>query len=125
MQPRNFPRIIAILLGLGFALMGAINLWIFFIGDFTQGRAAIAVAGAILLFLACSFFAFPFSRTLFRIFGSIALLIFAGAMLSLVFQTGALSTSKPIHQIAAIAFAALVVARIALVFRPKRHKAGT
>ena len=124
MQFRNVSKILMAMLGLGVALMGAINLWIAFTGAFAQGRPMLIGAGAILLIIGLALVAFPFSRKLSKILGAIALLAFAGATLVLVFTTGVV-TIRPSYQIAAIALAVLVVARIFSVLRRKNVEAGT
>ena len=124
MQFRNVSRMLMAMLGLGVALMGAINLWIAFTGSFAQGRPMLIGAGAILLIIGLAFVAVPFSRQLSKILGAIALLVFAGAMLVLVFTTEVV-TSRPSYQVAAIALTVLVVARIFSVLRRKNVEAGT
>ena len=124
MQLRNVSKMFMAMLGVGVALMGAINLWIAFIGTFAQGRPMLIGAGVILLIIGLALLAFPFSRRLSKILGAIALLAFASATLLLVFTTG-LVTSKPSYQVAAIALAVLAVARILSSSRRKRIEAGT
>ena len=124
MQFRSVSKLLMAMLGVGVALIGAINLWIAFIGAFAQGRLMLIGAGVILLIIGLALVAFPFSRGLSKIFGAIALLAFAGATLLLVFTTGVV-TSKPIYQVAAIALTVLAVARILSSSRRKGVEAGT
>ena len=51
MLSRNLSKVIMALLGSAFALLGALNLWISLIGDFSRGRTAVAIAGGSLLFI--------------------------------------------------------------------------
>ena len=124
MQFRNVSKILMAMLGLGVALMGAINLLIAFTGAFAQGRPMLIGAGSILLIIGIALVAFTFSRQLSKILAAIALLVFAGAMLVLVFTTEVV-TSRPSYQVAAIALTVLVVARIFSVLRRKNVEAGT
>ena len=124
MQFRNVSKILMAMLGLGVALMGAINLLMAFTGAFAQGRPMLIGAGSILLIIGIALVAFPFSRQLSKILAAIALLVFAGAMLVLVFTTEVV-TSRPSYQVAAIALTVLVVARIFSVLRRKNVEAGT
>ena len=122
---RNLPKIIMVLLGLAFALIGAINLWIAFIGDFQQGRTEVVIAGASLLFISLPFLAFFFSRRISKILGAIVLLALSGSMVWFVFQPNIPATNPQLYQIGAIALAVLVLARIGLGLRPKRSEPGT
>ena len=125
MQSRNLTKIVMALVGLGFALVGALNLWISSTGDFSQGREIVTIAGGIFLVIAAPFLAFPFSRKISKVLGAIVLLAFSAAMVWLAFRASNPAAYPWSYQIGAIALALLLVARIPLVLRTKRAQAGT
>ena len=125
MLSRNLSKVIMALLGSAFALLGALNLWISLIGDFSRGRTAVAIAGGSLLFISLPFFAFLFSRKLSNILGSIVLLALSGSVAWFVFQHSIPAANPQLYQIGAIALVVLVLARIGSGLRHNRPESGT
>ena len=124
MQIGNLSKFAMTFLGICFALMGASCLVISAIGDFSMGRTVVVVMGFSFLVIAMPFFAFLYSRRLTEVLGVVGLLAFAAAMLWLTFRPTIPVSDPTIYQVAAIALAVLLVARVALRLRGKRSAPG-
>ena len=125
MQSRNLTKIVMALVGSGFALVGALNVWIASTGNFSQGREVPAIAGGVFLVIATPFLAFPFSRRISRILAAIVLLAFSAALVWLALRASNPATYPWTYQVGAIALAFLLLARVSLGLRTKRVQAGT
>ena len=113
------------LVGTGLAIMGALNLWIFATGDFSQRREVVAAAGGFFLVVAAPFLAFPFSRKISKFLCVFVLVAFSATMVWLAFRASNPATYPWSYQVGAIALALLLLSRIALVLRTKKVQAGT
>ena len=120
----NLSNVAMAFLGVCFTLMGALNLFIAAIGDFSMGRTAVTVMGFAFLVIAAPFFAFLYSRKLAKLLGAVVLLAFAALMLWMSFLPDIPTPNPAVYQIAAIALAVLLIARIGSAFRGKRSRPG-
>ena len=122
---RNLTKIFSLLLGAVAALLGVT--WLFLAASSAVKTSPIAgyVAGLGFLLVAAPLLTFPFSNRVAELLLAVALFALAIGMLSLAFQPN-LPTSHPILvQVAAIAFAVMLLARIGLALRRNRSALST
>ena len=120
----NLSKVAMAFLGVCFTLVGALNLVIAAIGNFSMGRTAVTAMGFAFLVIATPFFAFLYSRNLAKLLGAVVLLVFAAAMIWLSFLPDTPAPDPTIYQVAAIPLGVLLIARIGLALRGKRSRAG-
>jgi hypothetical protein len=124
MRFRTFAKILVFLVGVCIALLGALWLYMAASGAVKGGIAGGYVAGIGFLLLATPILALPFSVHLAKSLLVVLLLFFAVGMLWLAFQPQLPTNHTALVQVAAIAFAVLLVARVGLALRRKFSASG-
>jgi len=118
-------KVFTFLVGACIALLGVAWIFIAASGAAKTGPVAGYVADAGFLLVAMPLLAFPFSVRVAKSLLVLVLFVFAFDALWLAFQPN-LPTSHPaLVQVAAIAFAVMLIARVGLVLRRKRSALGT
>jgi lipopolysaccharide export LptBFGC system permease protein LptF len=77
------------------------------------------------LLIAAPLLAFPFSSRVAKSLLVLAMFVLAFGMLWLAFQSNSSASHPALVQVAAIAFAVMLLARVVLVLRRKRSALGT
>lgn len=113
------------LVGICLAALGAFWLFLAVSGAITPGATAGYVAGSGFLLVSALLLAFPFSVRVAKYLLVLALSAFALGLLRSAFQPELRSNHPALVQVAAIAFAVLLVARVGLALRRKRSAQGT
>jgi hypothetical protein len=122
---RTLTKVFTFLVGACIALLGVV--WIFITASGTVKTDPVAgyVAGAGFLLVAAPLLAFPFSTRVAKSLLVLAMFVLAFGMLWLAFQPNSPASHPALVQVAAIAFAVMLLARVVLVLRRKRSALGT
>ena len=125
MKVRTLTKVFTFLVGTCIALLGVIWVFVAASGAVKTSPVAGYVAGAGYLLAAAPLLAFSFSVRVAKSLLVFAMFAFAFGMLWLAFQPN-LPTNYPVLvQVAAIAFAVMLLARVGLALRRKRSALGT
>ena len=116
---RKLVKILAFLVGCIFLVNAAFWMHMTSSGAVSTGPTVGYLAGAGFVFAASPFLAFPFSTRLAKLLGALVLLAFAFGMLWAVFQLNLPIKHPGSAQIAVIAFAVLLLARVGFALRRK------
>jgi len=125
MQLGKLAKAASLVTGSFLALFGFLFLAIAATGDFVQGQVVAVVMGVSLLLAALPPLAYRFSSRLARLLLVLLLFVLAAALLWLVFRPELPVARPAIYQVAAIAFAVLLLARVGLALRRNRSGVGT
>lgn len=118
-------KVFTVLVGMCIALLGVV--WVFMAasGAVKTNPVSGYVAGAGFLLVAAPLLAFPFSTRVAKSLLVLAMFVLAFGMLWLAFQPNSPASHPALVQVAAIAFAVMLLARVVLVLRRKRSGLGT
>ena len=116
---------LTLLVGVCLAAVGTLWLFLALSGAITSGATAGYVAGSGFLLVSAPLLAYPFSVRVARYLLVLALCLLALDLLWSAFQPELPSNHPALVQLAAIAFAVLLVARVGLALRRKRSAQGT
>jgi hypothetical protein len=125
MQLGKFIKALSLIVGTVLALFGLLGLYIAASGAATVGTPGMYAFGGAFLVAAAPFLAFPFSVRVGRALGFAVLFAFAAAALWVAFGTSLATPGRWKFQVAATAFAGLVLFRVWLAWRGKRPRLGT
>jgi hypothetical protein len=122
---RTLIKVFTFFVGACIALLGVVWIFIAASGAVKTDPVASYVAGAGFLLAAAPLLAFPFSTRVAKSFLILATFVIAFGMLWLAFQPNSPANQPALVQVAAIAFAVMLLARVVLVLRRKRSASGT
>ena len=125
MKLRTLTKVFIFLVGSCIALLGLAWVFIEASGAVKTDQVAGYVAGAGFLLIAAPLLAFPFSTRVAKSLLVLAMFVLAFGMLWLAFQPNSPASHPALVQVAAIAFAVMLLARVVLVLRRKRSTLGT
>ena len=125
MKVRTFTKGFTFLVGACIALLGVTWVFLAASGAVKTDPVTSYVAGAGFLLVAAPILAFPFSARVAKSLLVFALFVFALGMLWLAFQPNLPASHPALVQVAAIAFAVTLLARVGLALRRKRVALGT
>ena len=122
---RTLTKVFTFFVGACIALLGVAWVFIAASGAVKTDPVAGYVAGAGFLLVAAPLLAFPFSTRVAKSLLVLAMFVLAFGMLWLAFQPNSPASHPALVQVAAIAFAVMLLARVVLVLRRKRSALGT
>jgi hypothetical protein len=125
MKLRTLTKVFTFLVGACVALLGVAWVSIAASGGVKADPVAGYVAGAGFLLVATPLLTFPFSTRIAKSLLVLAMFVLAFGMLWLAFQPKSSASRPALVQVAAIAFAVMLLARVVLVLRRKRSALGT
>ncbi|WP_158881831.1 hypothetical protein [Rhodanobacter sp. L36] len=125
MKLRTLTKVVTFLVGTCIALLGVVWLLMAASGAVKTDPVAGYIAGVGFLLAAAPLLAFPFSTRVAKSLLVLATFVLAFGMLWLAFQPNSPTGHPAIVQVAAIAFAVMLLARVVLVLRRKRSALGT
>lgn len=125
MKLLSLAKVLTFLFGACLALLGVAWVLVAASGAVEASPVAGYVAGAGFLLAAAPFLAFPFSVRVAKSLLVFVVFVLALGMLWLAFQTDLPTSHQALFQVAAIAFAVLLLARIGLALRRKHMAWGT
>ena len=125
MKVRTLTKGFTFLVGACIALLGVTGVFLAASGAVKTDPIAGYVAGVGFLLVAAPLLAFPFSVRVAKSLLVFALFVFAIGMLWLAFQPNLPTNHPAFVQVAAIAFAVMLLARVGLALRRKRSALGT
>jgi hypothetical protein len=118
-------KVFSFLAGTCIALLGLVWVFIAASGAIHTSSAAGYVAGAGFLVVAAPLLAFPFSARVAKSLFVFVMVVLSLAMLWLAFQSNLPTAHTKLVQLASIAFAVMLLARVGLALRRKRRALGT
>ena len=122
---RTLTKVFTFLVGMCIALLGVAWVFIAASGAVKTDPVAGYVVGAGFLLVAAPLLVFPFSTRVAKSLLVLAMFVLAFGMLWLAFQPNSPASHPVVVQVAAIAFAVMLLARVVLVLRRKRSALGT
>ncbi|WP_139350352.1 hypothetical protein [Rhodanobacter sp. C03] len=125
MKLRTLTKVFIFLVGVCIALLGVTWVFVAASGAVKTDPVAGYVAGAGFLLAAAPLLAFPFSVGVAKSLLVLVMFVLAFGMLWFAFQPNSPASHPALVQVAAIAFAVMLLARVVLVLRRKRSALGT
>jgi len=122
---RTLTKIFTFLVGACITLLGVVWVFVAASGAVKTDPVAGYVAGAGFLLVAAPLLAFSFSTRVAKSLLVLAMFVLAFGMLWFAFQPNSPASHPALVQVAAIAFAVMLLARIVLALRRKRSALGT
>ena len=125
MNLRTLTKVLAFLAGTCIALLGVAWVFVAASGAIHTGLVAGYVAGAGFLLVAAPLLAFPFSTSIAKSLFVFVMVVLSLVMLWVAFQPNLPTAHTKLVQLASIAFAVMLLARVGLALRRKRRALGT
>jgi hypothetical protein len=125
MQLGKFVKALSLIAGTALALFGALGLYIAASGAVAAGTTRMYAFGGAFLVAAVPLLVLPFSVRLGKVLGLAVLVAFAAAALWVAFGTSLAIRGHWRFQVAAVAFAGLLLFRVWLARRGKHPRLGT